>query len=634
MIHSAAVGLDKDDQSASGGGVGEEHGDTQPYEPSAPPLDLRVIALVKGCRVDADSSYGATTGKGRRCFVTCPALLSSELGMSIDDASAELCGLLRAVGEGAEFRFEKSDGGGASMVFYFPPDFERRALRRRRVESTCAVLWSILGLSIRILKILVAFGLVLSLVMLSIASICAMVAALIVMMRGGDHGGGGGAHYRAGLSRRIRSAFFMLRQVLWCYALAVPGINGGQDPSLGETAGNAALGLSVCCGDPRSLFFWWRLSMLNRRREQLNRGWGSGGRRRDSDGWWNAHEEGSEEGFSLIRRGQWGQEGGRVSRAVGFGNGDGPTGADEGYRGFLSIAVEFLFGPEPFDPGPCEADRWRLRAQAILALNNTAALADPQKKGLSLEELAPYTDEPTDDYGPKMVAEVLRVVSHFNGRPSPLGQGGEKADGDAGAARFVFPELVAGSVRAGADLFFSSMSVTDADDTSNSDKELLFSSDEGPSPSGGGGWTIRGGVAPRSAESPAGAQAPSRIPPFLRERRHVLTRMNPRQFSQCCLLGVLNFAGVLLLRGSIGKGGLLEIRAGALYSVARDMLGVFVFYAKVFILLPLGRLGLICWLNSRVDRRNARRKAAAKRLLERQHNDGEVERMGAVSTVC
>jgi len=96
-----------------------------------------------------------------------PARLAAELGISFDDASAELCGLLAAVGGGeggASFQFEKAEmspnpgvdanedafedaeGGRAkvasamSMVFKFPKDFETRAgafRRREDFRSTC-----------------------------------------------------------------------------------------------------------------------------------------------------------------------------------------------------------------------------------------------------------------------------------------------------------------------------------------------------------------------------------------------------------------------------------------------------------------------------------------------------------------
>ena len=112
-----------------------------PYDPSLPPLDDRVISVVR-------SSPDCTIR---------PARLSSELGISVEDATAELCGLLRAVGggeDGASFRFEevganastttaasadgsvgakmKSRATATTMVFTFPPDFEALAKRFRR----------------------------------------------------------------------------------------------------------------------------------------------------------------------------------------------------------------------------------------------------------------------------------------------------------------------------------------------------------------------------------------------------------------------------------------------------------------------------------------------------------------------
>ena len=63
-----------------------------------------------------------------------PGRLSQELGLSINDASAELCGLLKAVGPGSTFKFEEIDGI-QTMVFTFPPDFEKLALANERKED-------------------------------------------------------------------------------------------------------------------------------------------------------------------------------------------------------------------------------------------------------------------------------------------------------------------------------------------------------------------------------------------------------------------------------------------------------------------------------------------------------------------
>ena len=95
------------------------------------PLQTRILQIVK-------SSPNYTIR---------PARLSHELGISIADASAELCGLLAAVGEGSSFHFEdvgddnhlqqEEDKANIvkTMVFQFPKDFEQRAHWKQRRED-------------------------------------------------------------------------------------------------------------------------------------------------------------------------------------------------------------------------------------------------------------------------------------------------------------------------------------------------------------------------------------------------------------------------------------------------------------------------------------------------------------------
>ena len=81
-----------DDQAADNG---EEE------EPlNSPPLDERILELVRHVPSENDS----------RCHTVRPAHLASEIGLSDEDATRELCGLLSAVGggnDGASFIFEK-----------------------------------------------------------------------------------------------------------------------------------------------------------------------------------------------------------------------------------------------------------------------------------------------------------------------------------------------------------------------------------------------------------------------------------------------------------------------------------------------------------------------------------------------
>ena len=81
-----------------------------------PPLDDRVIQIVKSSKTRDGSQFEIRPGR-----------LAAELGMSVEDACAELCGLLAAVGggnNGARFEFETIQGQ-TVMVFYFPLDFAK-----------------------------------------------------------------------------------------------------------------------------------------------------------------------------------------------------------------------------------------------------------------------------------------------------------------------------------------------------------------------------------------------------------------------------------------------------------------------------------------------------------------------------
>jgi len=120
---------------------GNEDVDNSPTNESETPLDQRILEIVKACPKNDNNEYTAK-----------PARLSAELGISIEDATAELCGLLAAVGgghDGASFVFEttKSESAAAStmtMVFHFPPDFAQRAKSNRRKEDFKIACWETL----------------------------------------------------------------------------------------------------------------------------------------------------------------------------------------------------------------------------------------------------------------------------------------------------------------------------------------------------------------------------------------------------------------------------------------------------------------------------------------------------------
>ena len=134
--------------------------------------------------------------------------------------------------------------------------------------------------------------------------------------------------------------------------------------------------------------------MLNRRRRRWGQGWGS---RHYGGG-----DYGEEEGFSLVRQGDWGTE----SRSST--NTSSPALDEDGYRGLLSVVVEFLFGPSSFWPGPTEFERWKLRGLAVINISSSANRWSGQ--GLSLEELSPYADSPPAslDDSAIIVSEGLR----------------------------------------------------------------------------------------------------------------------------------------------------------------------------------------------------------------------------------
>ena len=577
---------------------GEEASDNDqppPFDPSLPPLDERVIAVVR-----------AAPNHTLR-----PARLSSELGISVEDATAELCGLLRAVGGGeggASFTFEEVGGdggdnvdGGSSaktattMTFTFPPNFEARARRYKRTNDAKQTILSALDVAARALKVFVAFGLIISLAVLSVASIMAMVAALVALARGGGDG-----RHRSELMRKIRSLIFTLRQMLWCYAVFGPGLDSGHDPFLRQTAGDLWLVLSMFCGNPLSFGFWWRANMLNRRRRRWGQGWGSRHYAYDS-----ASVGSDDEVVHLVSRGEWGQQhhtsGSNESNTVAS-----TTSADdEGYRGLLSVVVEFLFGPSPFSPGPTESERWKLRGAVITALSSKAS-----QQGVSLEELAPYSDSPPaslEDIS-SVVSEGLRVVSHFNGVPVLEGD----ASTTNGKARFIFPELMAEASTMTTEI--NSFSHLYPDLSPFTWERMLYAN--GSLFALGNGNTTSSSIGTSTQRPLSMRDGFNACPDQLYEKYHVLTKLQSKQFFQCCLLGFLNFIGIFWLRQSIGRGGLLEISNRPLYATADGILAVLYFYSKLFFALPLARLVVfvVCCNYCFVRRRNVRRAAVASEL--------------------
>ena len=510
-----------------------------------------------------------------------PARLAQELGISLTDASAELCGLLQAVGEGSSFSFEKtSDGRVPTMVFTFPPDFERKALAKQRKEDWKQTLKSILKFVIKFLKVLTAFGLILSTLIVSIAGMMALLAAFVALSRGGDRRQ---THY---ISRQLHDVFIMVRQLLWCYAMFAPeGNSQQQDPFFREAAYDTSLVLSVCCGNPMSFWFWMRASHLRQRRRRIAQGWG----RVTSDYSESPHDL---EGVSLIRRGAWGQD--EVLPV--------PRGSED-HRGLLSLAVEFLFGPEK-PPSPLDADRWRLRGVVILERSQGS-----KTSSVSLRELSPYLDSPPASLNDvsKIVSEGLLVVAHFSGVPAPKSDdtpGDPKKDASSSSAEalFIFPEL----------LGESHMTISRYDDVQCIQKASM-ALEKQPHRWKDLFWRTQEDT---GHSSPASSTLTTGTPPFLHEDKMVFTSLSSKDFFRCLLVAVLNFLGVLWFAQSLVLGGILEgfLPPQVTIGLQWALIPILLFYAKLFFVIPAIRLSYLFIWNEMCMWRNRRRYRLASEL--------------------
>lgn len=561
---------DDDDNHRSG----DDDDDNDPSSSTTVPLRTQILRIVRSSPE----------------YTIRPARLAQELGISVTDASAELCGLLQAVGEGSSFSFEKTtDGRVPTMVFTFPPDFERKALAKQRQEDWKETLKGILYVVVKVLKVLTAFGLILSTLIVSIAGMLALLAAFIALSRGGDRRQ---THH---ISRQLQDLFIMVRQLLWCYAMFAPEGDGQQDPFFREAAYDTSLLLGVCCGNPMSMWFWLRASHLRQRRRRIAQGWG---RMTSSSSTYDYDQTSNDlEGVSLIRRGTWGQD--EVLPV--------PRATDE-HRGMLSLAVEFLFGPEK-SPGPSEGDRWRLRGSVILERSQQS-----KTSSISLRELSPYLDSPPVSLNDttKIVSEGLPVVAHFSGVPAPKSEdAADTARNDifssSAQALFIFPELLAESqtVMSRYDdaecIQKASMTLVEAH---HRWKDLFF-------------LTLGDSQAsPTSAGRNSALRTTTTTPPFLYEDTMVFTSLSSKDFFRCLLVAGLNLLGVIWFDQSLQFGGILEgflppqLTAGLLWA----LIPVLLFYAKFFFVIPAIRLGYILIWNEMCMTRNRRRSRLALEL--------------------
>jgi len=556
--------------------------------------DIDILELVR--------KSSSENNEDKHCHVVRPAQLVSSLGLSIEDATRELCGLLAAVGggeDGASFVFEKVElpdsAAATSMVFTFPHDFEKRALRHRRNADFKQRLQTLSIGIVKATKIFTAFGLIISLAVLIIAGICLLVAAVIAMARGG-HGGGGG-HRNHPLMHRVRFLFFELRQILWLYAICGGSMGGNQDPFLREVAGDMAMMMSVCCGNPMHIFFWMRMGRMSRRWRpggEVARRWGGSTYNNDMDG------------IAMMRRGTWGDDNDtQQSQSTSLNR-------TNEQRGLLSIAVEFLFGPSDNEGGNTsntsrrDLERWKFRASIIIALSSSSG-----GNGVSLRELLPYVDNPpksADDAS--AMSEAMKIVTYFNGKPVDSDSG----SGNCMEARFCFPELMAEmnhDINATAQKLFSLGSSEFAGSSSDM-SSILYKEDEDTSYS----------ITSSSSDG---------TPLYLYEPFFVLTELSRQQFGQCVFLGLLNFVGVVWIQNALSPGGLLQLPVAAAAATAVSgssrqrkrqgsdtlivaasflILGLFKilrFYAGLFFAIPLSRLVIILLRNYGVQRRNERR---------------------------
>jgi hypothetical protein len=581
-----------------------------------------------------------------------PAKLSSALGISLDEANSELCGLMKAVGSTATFHFESATAANdidditkqyhidkkvMTMVFTFPDDFEQRAKATRRKEDIKTFCMDLMYTGVKIGKVIIAFGLIISLLIVIIAILCALVASLIALTRNrGSRQGGNGSQY---ISRHIRNILYTLRQLFWCFYVfdRIGGFNDGnaRHPFLQEISGTLLMLCSLCYSGPSSIFFWLRLNQLQRRQYNLNRR----RRRFGGNGGWGITSRSTQQQQQSQQpiqyqpvRSQHGNE------------------ADEYYRGILSCAVEFLFGPSPFHPGPTDFDKWKLREEAILYLSslsyssikNTSNTKDssvrkPQENDksidttnvgvVSLKDLLPFVDHPplpsilsSASNDSRQYSESLQIVTHFGGVPVTLipieipatiiaNTSSESYHGcnddDMKSKCFIFPELLSEFTTPTKNnynyLMKAAYSIND-----NMWDSFLYSSQQDTSTEQM--WDVVNGVFVRTSN---GGSSLSRNSVFLMEKMHVLTKMSKHQFLICLLLNTFNLIGMLMILRSIEKGGILEIRSIALYHVIRWLLRFLLQYAKLFFIIPFIRMVILVALNFGVNRRNERRRMLA-----------------------
>jgi len=577
-----------------------ENGDTDQCNDNNVALDERVLSIVR-------NSPKLTIR---------PAKLTSELGISIEEASAELSGLMSAVGSTASFRFESISSGDNNkdengvvreedgerrnsssnslvwtMVFQFPEDFEQRARNSRRTKNSREFIYNSALVVLKLARVFVAFGLIVSLVVVLVAGLCAAFAVVIALARAGNN-----HRHRHSSMVMLRMLTGTLRELLFCFVVFGPAFQTESNMGEAETAMNV---MYLLLG-PGSPWFWMRLWRMNRRRRQplQSRRWG-----------------GSRSSMSESRGERWGsEERGETVGLWGDGGFSRQLMQQQEQRGILSIAVEFLFGPIPFSPGPSETARWKMRHRVLVSMSSKG-----DKPGVSLMQILPFVDLPPPvpvDGDQKdlttaftsspvaLVSEALKIVTHFNGVPVKIIEDGSSgfsaSNSDMSKARFVFPELM--SEEATGAVGFGLANDETRGEEENDSWDSFFYMDEKTLGFRAKGTKL-GGITTKASNTNTITQLE-----YLKEMRHVLTHLTRTQFCQCCMLNTINAVGIWMLLQSIGPGGLLEIVNADCYVLVNAMLCFLLFYAKLFFALPLARMIVIMLLNVGIAKRNQRRK--------------------------
>lgn len=544
-------------------------------------------------------------------FTIRPARLAQQLGISIDDASAELCGLLAAVGggdSGAYFKFEPiavdannvpvdddtsaTTAAAVTMVFTFPPNFERRCKAYRVKEEVKETLLNIMVQLFRIVRALVSFGLILSIAIISVAVFLALIVAAVAMVTGGHGDSNRQGHHQhravALVSRFVRQLLRVVHQILMMYVLF-----GGNDDDRGyHDQAHSILRATYWFSSGMNPFWnpWFWASL---RRSRMRRGWST-----QRTATWNNHTHNS----NPLRR--------YIStRAVISSNSS--YNNSENFRGALFILMEFLFGPDDqWECSPTDNERWQMRAMAIIENGGKATLA----------ELLPYVDKPPQSITD--TAEAIWIISHFNGRPY---RSTEMAR-DSKQHIFCFPELIMdseGNNYTGT----SSSSIYSKNQENNQTLTKLLNIKEFS-------WASFFFCSSREqstssidmdSETLLVTTATGRqFPRFLVEEIRVLTKLSAEEFLACCLALLLNYLGSLWFRYAITNGSIIPKQyCPLLLSSFLKILATFLlFYSKVCCLLFLTRLAIMLTRNMLIWKRNQGRRKLADEVTKMKQNVG------------